>query len=92
MVHEVFVPKTGIYMDDVHLLEWLVEEGAAVEAGQGLFRMETNKVEEEIEADASGLLHIVAEPGQDYPIGTVIGWIAESEEAYRELVAAEAPG
>ena len=43
MAHEVFVPKTGIYMDDCHLIAWLVDEGASVRAGEALFLMETNK-------------------------------------------------
>ena len=86
MLHEVFLPKTGIYMDDVQLLEWLVDEGASVRKGDVLFRMETNKVELDVEAEASGLLHREAEVGNEYPIGTVIGWIAEDAIAYRHLV------
>ena len=85
MPHEVFVPKTGIYMDDVHLLEWLVAEGGRVEEGEPLFRMETNKVEQEVDAEASGYLRRGAEAGVDYPIGTVIGWIAEDEATYQAL-------
>ena len=91
MAHEVFVPKTGIYMDDCHLIEWLVEEGAAVRTGEALFLMETNKVEMEIEAAAAGILHRVAPVGEDYPIGTVIGWIAEDDAEYRSLIGAGAP-
>ncbi len=86
MAQEVFVPKTGIYMDDCHLIDWLVEEGATVQAGDALFLMETNKVEMEIEAIAGGILHRGAPVGEDYPIGTVIGWIAESDTEYRRLV------
>ena len=86
MAHEVFVPKTGIYMDDCHLIEWLVEEGATVRAGDALFLMETNKVEMEIEADVNGIVHHGAPVAEDYPIGRVIGWIAEDEVEYRRLV------
>ena len=88
MLHEVIVPKTGIYMDDVLLLEWVAAEGARVEAGQVLFRMETNKVEMDIESEASGHLHCTGIPGDEYPIGTQIGTIAETEAEYRALVAA----
>ena len=86
MAHEVFMPKTGIYMDDVHLIAWLVDEGASVRAGEALFLMETNKVEMEIEAGADGIVHQSAPVGEDYPIGTVIGWIAGSEAEYRSLI------
>ena len=85
MAHEVFIPKTGIYMDDCHLIAWLVTEGATVRAGAPLFLMETNKVEMEIEAGADGIVHQNAPTGEDYPIGTVIGWIAENDAEYRSL-------
>ena len=86
MAHEVFIPKTGIYMDDCHLIDWLVDEGASVRAGEALFLMETNKVEMEIEAGADGIVHHGAPVGEDYPIGKVIGWIAEDDSEYRRLV------
>ena len=86
MAHEVFIPKTGIYMDDCHLIDWLVDEGATVRAGEALFLMETNKVEMEIEAGASGIVRHGAPVGEDYPIGKVIGWIAADEAEYRKLV------
>ena len=89
MAHEVFVPKTGIYMDDCHLIAWLVDEGTPVRAGTPLFLMETNKVEMEIEAVADGILRQGAPVGEDYPIGTVIGWIAENEAEYRSLTEEE---
>ena len=91
MAHEVFIPKTGIYMDDCHLIAWLVDEGAAVRAGEALFLMETNKVEMEIEAGAAGIVHRGAPVGEDYPIGTVIGWIAENDTEYRNLLEGGAP-
>ena len=86
MAHEVFIPKTGIYMDDCHLIAWLVDEGAPVRAGEALFLMETNKVEMEIEAGAAGILRQGAPVGEDYPIGRVIGWIADNDAEYRSLL------
>ncbi len=86
MAHEVFIPKTGIYMDDCHLIAWLVDEGAPVRSGDPLFLMETNKVEMEIEAGADGIVHHEAPVGEDYPIGRVIGRIAENDAEYRRLV------
>ena len=91
MAHEVFIPKTGIYMDDCHLIDWLVDEGATVRAGEALFLMETNKVEMEIEAGAGGIVHHGAPVGEDYPIGKVIGWIAENDAEYQSLVEGGAP-
>ena len=82
---EVILPKTGIYEGDVTLIEWLVDEGGDVLAGDPLFLMESEKIEMEIEADVDGRLHREAEPGLEAPIGTRIGAIAESPQEYEEL-------
>ncbi len=76
MTREVILPKTGMYEGDVTLVEWLVEDGGEVEAGEPLFVMESDKVEMEIEAEFSGLIRHEAEPGLEAPIGTRIGVIA----------------
>ncbi len=86
-VHEVILPKTGINMDDVLLIEWLVTEGNHVTEGASVFRMETDKVEVDVEAFDTGWLHITVEAGVSLPIGTTIGFIAESAAEYAALVA-----
>ena len=80
------LPKTGIYEGDVTLIEWLVDEGGEVLAGDPLFLMESEKVEMEIESDADGRLHREAEPGLEAPIGTRIGVIAETPEECAALL------
>ena len=79
------LPKTGIYADDVLLVEWLVEEGARVSVGDPIFVIEGEKVEMEIEADAAGWVHREAEPGLEGPIGTRIGVICAGEAEYRRV-------
>lgn len=86
-MHEVILPKTGIYEDDVVLIEWIAEEGSQVGAGDPIFVMASEKVEMEIESHADGWIHLEAEPGFEGPIGTRIGIISDTETAYRELVA-----
>ena len=85
MAEEVILPKTGLNVEDVHLIEWLVEEGTTVDAGQALLVMETDKVEVEVEAEAAGLLHRKQPAGADYPVGSVVGYIAADEDEYRQL-------
>lgn len=80
------LPKTGIYEGDVTLIEWLVDEGGEVFAGDPLFLMESEKIEMEIEADIDGWLHQEAEPGLEAPIGTRIGVIAETPEERAALL------
>lgn len=84
---EVILPKTGIYEGDVVLVEWLVEEGARVSAGEPIFVIESEKVEMDIEAEAGGWLHQEAEPGLEAPIGTRIGVISPTEAEHRQIAA-----
>lgn len=69
------IPKLGWTMEEGTLTEWLVEDGAPVTAGEPLYLLETDKVENEIEAPATGLLRQAATAGEVYPVGTEIGTI-----------------
>jgi pyruvate/2-oxoglutarate dehydrogenase complex dihydrolipoamide acyltransferase (E2) component len=40
-----------------------------------LYRIETDKVENEIEAPVAGVVHITGEEGETYEVGTQIGTI-----------------
>ena len=62
-------------MTEGSLAAWLVADGATVEAGHGLYILETDKVETEISAPVSGTLRIIGVTGETYEVGTVIGAI-----------------
>ena len=47
----------------------------AVGVGQILYRLETDKVENEVESPAAGTIRLVAAAGETYPVGTVIAEI-----------------
>ena len=51
------MPKWGIEMQQGTLTEWHVKEGEAVEKGQLIALVETDKITNEMEADAPGVLH-----------------------------------
>jgi pyruvate/2-oxoglutarate dehydrogenase complex dihydrolipoamide acyltransferase (E2) component len=74
---ELRVPQAGSEMEEGELAEWLVPSGSRVEEGQHVYVLATDKVEMDVEAPASGILHHVGEAGQVYAIGTVIGHIDE---------------
>lgn len=74
----VAMPKLGWEMQEGYLQEWLVEDGATVQAGEPLYTLETNKVEETIEAPASGVVRIKSAPEETYALGQLL---AEIEEA-----------
>ena len=90
MPHDVIMPKIGMYLEDIRLVEWLVAEGAEVSAGEPLFTLETDKITSDVEAEAAGFLHRRVEENALVAIGTVVGAIAESRAEY-EAIAAAAP-
>jgi pyruvate dehydrogenase E2 component (dihydrolipoamide acetyltransferase) len=83
----VVLPKMGMTMTEGTLAQWLMPDGTPVEKGQPVFRMLTEKINTEVEAEASGVLrHLVAED-TTVPAGAVVGCIlAQGEELPAELV------
>jgi pyruvate/2-oxoglutarate dehydrogenase complex dihydrolipoamide acyltransferase (E2) component len=75
MATEIRIPKLGISMTEATLNQWLVEDGATVQAGTPLYEIEMDKSTNEIEAPASGTLRIVGEIGETYEVGSVIATI-----------------
>jgi pyruvate/2-oxoglutarate dehydrogenase complex dihydrolipoamide acyltransferase (E2) component len=69
------IPRASVAISEAMLLEALVEEGGHVEEGEPLFVIETDKVESEIQAGASGTVHWTGEVGASYDVGTQIGVI-----------------
>ncbi len=69
------IPKLGVSMTEGTLIEWLVEDGEQVESGQVIYRLETDKVENDVEAPASGAIRISGEVGETYSVGDAIGEI-----------------
>ena len=63
--------------------ELLVEEGQHVEEGAPIFSIATEKVEQEVEAGASGTVQWTGEVGTTYDIGAEIGVIKSSTSTER---------
>ena len=82
MATEFQMPKLGLTMEAGTIIGWHVANGALVEAGTPVLSIETDKVETDVEAGASGRLHQVGAPGDTFACGERIGWfLAEGEEA-----------
>jgi pyruvate dehydrogenase E2 component (dihydrolipoamide acetyltransferase) len=56
MATEVILPRVDMDMATGRIARWYVEEGGAVEKGQPLFEIETDKAAMEIEAPGTGIL------------------------------------
>ena len=91
MATEVLIPKLGLTMEYGLIEEWLVAPGTAVEPGDPLLRLATDKVDVEVEAEGSGLFHPVVESGAELPPGALIGWLLEAGEELPGAVAGTPP-
>jgi pyruvate/2-oxoglutarate dehydrogenase complex dihydrolipoamide acyltransferase (E2) component len=69
------IPRVSVAISDATLQAFLVEEGGQAEEGAPLFVIETEKVETEIDAGASGIIRWTGTLGEVYEIGTQIGTI-----------------
>ena len=76
------MPKWGIEMSEGLLAEWMVAEGASFEKGTVLALIETDKLTNEVEAEADGrLARIVAPAGGTYPVGALLAVTGEGNAA-----------
>ena len=69
------IPKLGWTMEEGTVTEWLVDDGATVTEGDPLYMLESDKVENEVAAPATGVLRQIAAAGEAYPVGTQIATI-----------------
>jgi pyruvate dehydrogenase E2 component (dihydrolipoamide acetyltransferase) len=78
-------------MESGTIVRWLKSEGERVERGEPLYELDTEKVTQEVEADASGvLLKILAGEGDEIEVGRAIAVIGEEGEKV-EVAAAPEP-
>ncbi|TMB83307.1 MAG: 2-oxo acid dehydrogenase subunit E2 [Chloroflexi bacterium] len=75
------MPKMGDSMEEGKILRWIKKEGEPVKKGEMLAEVETDKVNIEIEAFASGILRkIIVPEGTAAPVGSKIALIGASDE------------
>lgn len=82
MAIQVLMPKLGLTMTEGTIEEWKYKQGDSVNAGDILFSVTTDKLTNDIEAEASGvLLKILYNEGETAACKDVIAWIgAEGED------------
>jgi len=79
MTTEVILPKIGLTMEEANLIAWLKNEGDRVKEGDIIAEFETEKIRNELEAPASGVLSkiLVEEGTEEIEVGTVLALIEE---------------
>jgi pyruvate dehydrogenase E2 component (dihydrolipoyllysine-residue acetyltransferase) len=91
MAREVKLPRLGQGMESGTVVKWLKDEGDAVEKGQPLYELDTDKVTQEVEAEASGVLLKIVVPEGEVPVGTTIALIGEAGEEVEAAKTQEEP-
>jgi pyruvate dehydrogenase E2 component (dihydrolipoyllysine-residue acetyltransferase) len=81
MATEIKLPRLGQGMESGTIVKWLKSEGDQVEKGEPLYELDTDKVTQEVEADASGVLLKIAVTEGEVEVGKTIAVIGEQGEA-----------
>jgi pyruvate dehydrogenase E2 component (dihydrolipoamide acetyltransferase) len=90
MATDVSLPRLGQGMEAGTIVRWLKSEGDQVEKGEPLYELDTDKVTQEVEAEASGvLLKILAGEGEEIEVGKRIAVIGEQGEDVQAEAEAE---
>ena len=91
MAVELKMPKMGLTMSTADVAKWLKNEGETVKKGEPLVEVMTDKLTNQVEAPADGvLLKIAAQPGAKLEAGGLLGFIGQPGEALPESAAAPA--
>jgi len=80
MAVEVILPKWGLTMEDGTVMEWMVQEGAAVKEGDVLAEVATDKVVNQLSSPVDGVVSkiLVAAGTEEVPVGSVLCLIEEA--------------
>jgi pyruvate dehydrogenase E2 component (dihydrolipoamide acetyltransferase) len=91
MATEVKLPRLGQGMESGTIVKWLKSEGEQVLKGDALYELDTDKVTQEVEAEASGVLLKIAVPAGEVEVGRTIGFIGDQGEEVAAASDGEAP-
>ncbi len=81
---EILLPRLGWTMEEGTLVEWIKHDGDAIQPGDVLYTVESDKSLNEVESFDAGILRIPASspaPGSKVPVGTVLAYIVQAGEA-----------
>jgi pyruvate dehydrogenase E2 component (dihydrolipoamide acetyltransferase) len=82
MAHPVIMPKFGFTQESSEIVRWLKKPGEAVEKGDAIVEVSTDKVNMEVEATATGILDGVRyQEGDTVPVTEIIAYIRASDES-----------
>ncbi len=88
MATEVILPRLGQGMESGTIVRWLKAEGEPVTKGDPLFELDTDKVTQEVEAEAAGVLLKIAVAEGEVPVGQTVAFIGAEGEDVPDVAAA----
>ncbi|HEX9840050.1 MAG TPA: dihydrolipoamide acetyltransferase family protein [Anaerolineales bacterium] len=92
MATKVLVPLLGEGVEEVTVIKWLKKEGDSVNELEPLLEVNTDKVDTEIPAPASGtVLKILAEEGVPAKVGAILAFIGNPGESVDSVSASSVP-
>src|SRR5580765_1476290 len=81
MATEVKLPRLGQGMESGTIVRWLKGEGDAVKKREPLYELDTDKVTQEVEAEADGVLLKILVAEGEVNVGTTVAVIGKEGEA-----------
>ena len=84
MATEMTLPRLGQGMESGTIVRWLKQEGDRVEKGEPLYELDTEKVTQEVEAEASGILLKILVAEGEVEVGKPVAVIGEQGESVPE--------
>lgn len=93
MVTKIVMPRLSLTMKTGSVIQWFKKEGEAVQKGEPVVEVLSEKVTYDVEALAGGVLRkILAEEGIEVPVGATLAFIAAPDEKLPDVeAAAETP-
>lgn len=91
MPSEIYLVKVGMTMEEGTVEEWYVADGARVEPGEMLYRLETEKVNLDVDAETAGTVKHLADAGTTCKPGDVVGFIYADDETIPDALPTPKP-
>ncbi len=87
MATEVKLPRLGQGMESGTIVRWLKAEGEAVAKGEPLYELDTDKVTQEVEAEAAGVLLKIVVADGEVDVGETVAVIGAQDEDVSAILA-----
>ena len=86
MPTQVYMAKLGMTMTEGTVAEWLVTDGGSIEAGQPIYRVETEKIDMEIESEDTGTVRHLVPVETTLEPGDVVALIYKEGEEVPDIL------